>query len=52
MTEVPIMQKPVPWFAVQINGLVSIWRDLRYERAKPYDLRDTHLASAILTKYT
>ena len=26
MTEVPIIQKPVHWFALQINGLVSIWQ--------------------------
>ena len=25
MTEVSIIQKPVHWFAEQINGLVSIW---------------------------
>ena len=25
MTKVPIIQKPVHWFALQINGLVSIW---------------------------
>ena len=25
MTEVVIIQKPVHWFAEQINGLVSIW---------------------------
>ena len=25
MTEVPILLKPVHWFAEQINGLVSIW---------------------------
>ena len=25
MTEVPMIQKPVHWFAIQINGLVSIW---------------------------
>ena len=26
MTEVPIIQKPVHWFAEKINGLVSIWQ--------------------------
>ena len=25
VTEVPIIQKPVHWFALQINGLVFIW---------------------------
>ena len=25
MTEVRIILKPVYWFAMQINGLVSIW---------------------------
>ena len=25
MTEVPIILKPVYWFAMQINGLVFIW---------------------------
>ena len=34
MTEVPIIQKPVQWFAEQINGLVSIYKDLRHERIR------------------
>ena len=25
MTKVPIIQKPVHWFAVNINGLASVW---------------------------
>ena len=33
MTEVPI-PKPVHWFALQINWLVSIWKGLRHERVK------------------
>ena len=32
MTEVPIIYEPIHWLAVQINGLVSIYRDLCYER--------------------
>ena len=33
MTEIPITQKPVHWFALQINGLVSIWSGPSHERA-------------------
>ena len=32
MTEADIIQKPVNWFAPQINGLVSIWYRLSHER--------------------
>ena len=36
MTEVPLIQKTVHWFALHINGLVSIYRGLLYERVNKY----------------
>ena len=36
VTEVPVIQKPVHWFAEQINGLVSISWDLRHESFNEY----------------
>ena len=32
MTVVPIIKKPVHWFVLQINGLVSIWDNQYHER--------------------
>ena len=42
MTEVPIIQKPVHRFAEQINGLVSIQQNLRYERVNALLLAYIH----------
>ena len=36
MTEVSIVQKPVHWCALKINGLVLYYKDLRHERVKHY----------------
>ena len=51
MTEVPIIWKPVHWFAEQINGLVSIWQGP--PSWKCYRVNSSfHFFSSTLTKHS
>ena len=58
MTKVPIIQKPVHWFALQISVLVSIWTgpppwksSMLTEKHKPHDMIRSFLNSFLTTVF-